>query len=50
VGYSLVKLGFVERAGPRALALARQHRVPAVDLERVKLDPKLLKLIPPTSR
>jgi type IV pilus assembly protein PilB len=38
------------RLRPRAdlaLALARQHRVPAVDLERVKLDPKLIKLIPP---
>jgi type IV pilus assembly protein PilB len=45
VGFSLVKLGFV---GEQDLvrALARQHRVPAVDLERVKLDPKLLKLIP----
>ncbi|MEX0912620.1 MAG: type IV-A pilus assembly ATPase PilB, partial [Gemmatimonadota bacterium] len=29
-----------------ALALARQHRVPAVDLDRAKLDPKLLKLVP----
>ena len=27
-------------------ALARQHRVPAVDLERVRLDPRILKLIP----
>jgi type IV pilus assembly protein PilB len=46
VGYSLVKLGFL---GEQDLvrALARQHRIPAVDLERVKLDPKVLKLIPP---
>jgi type IV pilus assembly protein PilB len=45
VGFSLVKLGFL---GERDLvrALARQHRIPAVDLERVKLDPKILKLIP----
>ncbi len=45
VGFALVKLGFM---GEQDLvrALARQHRVPAVDLERVKLDPKLLKLIP----
>jgi type IV pilus assembly protein PilB len=45
VGFSLVKLGFVAEH-ELALALARQHQVPAVDLERVKLDPKLLKLIP----
>ena len=45
VGFSLVKLGFL---GEQDLvrALARQHRIPAVDLERVKLDPKILKLIP----
>ncbi|HYW12779.1 MAG TPA: type IV-A pilus assembly ATPase PilB [Longimicrobium sp.] len=45
VGYSLVKLGFL---GEQDLvrALARQHRIPAVDLERVKLDPKILKLVP----
>jgi len=45
LGYTLVKLGMVPEPD-LALALARQHRVPAVDLERVKLDPKLLKLIP----
>src|SRR5690606_17114662 len=45
IGYTLVKLGVVSEHD-LALALARQHRVPAVDLERVKLDPKLLKLIP----
>src|SRR5690606_21396344 len=45
IGFSLVKLGFVAEHD-LALALARQHRIPAVDLERVKLDPKLLKLIP----
>ncbi|HEX8692949.1 MAG TPA: type IV-A pilus assembly ATPase PilB [Longimicrobium sp.] len=45
VGFSLVKLGFL--AEPDLVrALARQHRVPAVDLERVKLDPRILKLIP----
>ncbi|HEX6039794.1 type IV-A pilus assembly ATPase PilB [Longimicrobium sp.] len=45
VGFSLVKLGFL---GEQDLvrALARQHRIPAVDLERVKLDPKILKLVP----
>ncbi len=45
VGYSLIKQGAVSEQD-LALALARQHRVPAVDLERVKLDPKLIKLIP----
>jgi type IV pilus assembly protein PilB len=45
VGFSLVKLGFVGE-NDLVRALAKQHRVPAVDLERVKLDPKVLKLIP----
>jgi type IV pilus assembly protein PilB len=45
VGFSLVKARIL---GEQDLvrALARQHRVPAVDLERVKLDPRILKLIP----
>jgi type IV pilus assembly protein PilB len=45
LGFSLVKLGFI---GEQDLvrALARQHRIPAVDLERVKLDPRVLKLVP----
>jgi type IV pilus assembly protein PilB len=45
VGFSLVKLGFMSEQD-LVRALARQHRVPAVDLERVKLDPKILRLIP----
>jgi type IV pilus assembly protein PilB len=45
VGYSLVKLGFLNEQD-LVRALARQHRIPAVDLERVKLDPKVLKLVP----
>jgi type IV pilus assembly protein PilB len=45
VGFSLVKLGFVAEQD-LVRALARQHRIPAVDLERVKLDPKVLKLVP----
>ena len=45
IGFSLVKLGFLAEHD-LALALARQHRVPAVDLERARLDPKLLKLVP----
>ncbi|MBA4157182.1 MAG: type IV-A pilus assembly ATPase PilB [Gemmatimonadetes bacterium] len=45
IGFSLVKLGFIGEQD-LALALARQHRLPAVDLDRVNLDTKLLKLIP----
>src|SRR3954454_6255498 len=45
IGYSLVKLGFLGESD-LVRALARQHRVPAVDLERVRLDPRILKLIP----
>ncbi len=45
VGYSMVKLGFVSEQD-LVRTLARQYRVPAVDLERVKLDPKLLKVVP----
>ncbi|MFL5383726.1 MAG: type IV-A pilus assembly ATPase PilB [Longimicrobiaceae bacterium] len=45
IGYSLVKLGFLNESD-LVRALARQHRVPAVDLERVRLDPRILKLIP----
>ncbi len=45
VGFSLVKLGVLSEHD-LVRALARQHRVPAVDLERVKLDPKILKLVP----
>ncbi|CAN5199850.1 type IV-A pilus assembly ATPase PilB [soil metagenome] len=45
IGFSLVKLGLV---GETDLVRRRvnQHKVPAVDLERVKLDPKVLRLIP----
>lgn len=45
LGFSLVRLGFVEE-GELAKMLARQHRVPAVDLEHARFDPALLKLIP----
>lgn len=45
IGYTLVRLGFLTEHD-LALALARQHRVTAVDLERARLDPKLIKLIP----
>ncbi len=45
LGYALVKLGFASEADLTAM-LARQYRVPAVDLDRVEVSPKLLRLIP----
>src|SRR5213596_3514594 len=46
LGYTLVKLGFVEETEVSKM-LARQYRMPAVDLSRFEVDPKILKLIPP---
>ncbi|MFQ5535860.1 MAG: type IV-A pilus assembly ATPase PilB [Gemmatimonadota bacterium] len=45
IGYALVKLGFVAEEELTRM-LAKQYRVPAVDLDRVTVDPKILKLIP----
>jgi type IV pilus assembly protein PilB len=45
IGFSLVKLGFMQEAD-LTRALAKQYRVPAVDLDRVVVDPKIIKLIP----
>jgi type IV pilus assembly protein PilB len=45
IGYSLIKLGFIAEADLTRM-LARQYRVPAVDLERVTVDPKIIKLVP----
>jgi type IV pilus assembly protein PilB len=45
IGYSLVKLGFMQEAD-LTRALARQYRVPAVDLDRVVVDPRIIRLIP----
>jgi type IV pilus assembly protein PilB len=44
IGYSLVKLGFVAEEELTRM-LAKQYRVPAVDLSKVKVDEKILKLI-----
>jgi type IV pilus assembly protein PilB len=44
LGVVLVKLGYVEE-DELTRALARQYRVPAVDLDRVSVDPKILRLI-----
>ena len=46
LGYTLVKLGFIEETEVSKM-LARQHRMPAVDLSRFEVDAKILKLIPP---
>ena len=45
IGYSLVKLGFMQEAD-LTRTLAKQYRVPAVDLDRVTVDPKIIKLVP----
>jgi type IV pilus assembly protein PilB len=45
IGYSLVKLGFVKEVEVTKI-LARQHKMPAVDLSRFELDPKIAKMIP----
>ena len=45
LGYALVKLGFASENDLTAM-LARQYRVPAVDLDLVEVSPKLLRLIP----
>jgi type IV pilus assembly protein PilB len=44
LGYALVKLGFVAEEELTRM-LAKQYRVPAVDLEKVNVDSKILKLI-----
>jgi len=45
LGLTVVKLGLVPETTVVKL-LARQHRMPAVDLSRFEVDPRLLKLIP----
>lgn len=46
LGYTVVKLGLVSETDVVRM-LARQYRLPAVDLSRFKVDLRLLKLIPP---
>jgi type IV pilus assembly protein PilB len=46
VGYNLVKLGFVKETDLTRM-LARQHKMPAVDLTKFQVDPRIAKLIPP---
>ena len=45
LGYVLVKLGLVQELEVTKV-LARQYRMPAVDLSRFEVDPKMLKLVP----
>jgi type IV pilus assembly protein PilB len=45
LGYTLVKLGLVEETEITKM-LARQYRMPAVDLARFEVDPRIVKLIP----
>ena len=45
LGFNLVKMGFVQETEITKM-LARQYRMPAVDLARFEVDPKIVKLIP----
>ena len=45
VGYNLVKLGFVPELEITKV-LARQFKMPAVDLSKFEVDPKIVKLVP----
>ncbi|HEY1953660.1 MAG TPA: ATPase, T2SS/T4P/T4SS family, partial [Gemmatimonadaceae bacterium] len=45
VGYNLVKLGFVKETDLTRM-LARQHKMPAVDLTKFQVDARIAKLVP----
>jgi type IV pilus assembly protein PilB len=45
VGYNLIKLGFIEE-NELTKMLARQYKMPAIDLARFEVDPKIAKMIP----
>jgi type IV pilus assembly protein PilB len=45
VGYNLVKLGFIQET-ELTKVLARQYKMPAVDLSRFQVDPRIAKLVP----
>src|SRR6201991_885515 len=45
VGYNLVKLGVIQEVELTKM-LAKQHKMPAVDLSRFEVDPKIAKMIP----
>ena len=46
LGYCLVKLGFIQELEITKM-LAKQYRMPAVDLTKFEVDPKIVKLVPP---
>jgi type IV pilus assembly protein PilB len=45
IGYNLVKLGFIQETELTKI-LARQYKMPAVDLTRFEVDPRIAKLVP----
>ena len=45
VGYNLVKLGYIQETELTKM-LARQYKMPAVDLTKFEVDPRIAKLIP----
>ena len=45
VGYNLVKLGFIQE-NDLVRTLARQYKMPAVDLSKFEVDSKIVKLVP----
>jgi type IV pilus assembly protein PilB len=45
LGFSLIKLGFIQEEELTRM-LSRQYRVPAVDINKVTVDPRILKLLP----
>jgi type IV pilus assembly protein PilB len=45
LGYSLIKLGFLQEEELTRM-LSRQYRVPAVDINKVSVDARILKLVP----
>jgi len=45
LGFALIKLGAIAEAD-LTRALAKQYRVPAVDLERVPIDPRIPRMLP----
>ncbi|MEO6866116.1 MAG: type II secretion system protein GspE, partial [Gemmatimonadaceae bacterium] len=45
IGYTLVKLGLIDELTLTRL-LARQYKIPAVDLTKSDIDPALVRLVP----
>ena len=45
IGYNLIKLGYLNELDLTRM-LARQFRMPAVDLSKFEVDPRITKLVP----